>query len=105
MTLNILSFRHPVGQPDRMTRSYLVPLDRPLLQRLKLKSDEPLSTFALNFNLRRYAVGEEGFFGASTPLYLFANPGSWAGLEAGASTCPKPCSSAESPNIIHRTCS
>ncbi|GMH38575.1 hypothetical protein BSKO_06459 [Bryopsis sp. KO-2023] len=26
-------------------------------------------------------VGEEGFFGASTPLYLYANPGPWATLE------------------------
>jgi mannan endo-1,4-beta-mannosidase len=26
-------------------------------------------------------VGEEGFFGPSTPLYLYANPGPWAQLE------------------------
>ncbi|GMH38711.1 hypothetical protein BSKO_06595 [Bryopsis sp. KO-2023] len=26
-------------------------------------------------------VGEEGFFGSSTPLYLYANPGPWATLE------------------------
>jgi len=55
--------------------------------------------------LHLLTVGEEGFFGASTPLYLFANPGSWAGLEAGASTCPKPFSSLKSPNVSHKTCS
>ena len=27
-------------------------------QRLKLKSDEPLSNFAFNFNLRRYSVAD-----------------------------------------------
>jgi mannan endo-1,4-beta-mannosidase len=26
-------------------------------------------------------VGSEGFFGPSTPLYLYANPGPWASLE------------------------
>eukprot|EP01025_Chloroclados_australasicus_P004944 TRINITY_DN11367_c0_g1_i3.p1 TRINITY_DN11367_c0_g1~~TRINITY_DN11367_c0_g1_i3.p1 ORF type:complete len:843 (-),score=98.48 TRINITY_DN11367_c0_g1_i3:7-2208(-) len=26
-------------------------------------------------------IGEEGFFGESTPLYLYANPGAWATLE------------------------
>lgn len=41
----------------------------------------PILFVRLSRPLRPAQIGSEGFFGASTPLYLYSNPGPWAALE------------------------
>ena len=43
-------------------------LEPPGSERLKLKCDDPLSRFAVKFNLRRYNTGRDGREMSTTPL-------------------------------------